>query len=119
MTRVAENSDSETELVWVGQSGDAGPGNEVARRDLSAYGSVTVAVVEALEAAEATPPESNWVLDDVIDTDSLEQLFAPKRSGERRSGGMLAFDAWESTVIVTRDAVRVFADDGVVGRTEP
>ena len=116
MIRAAENSGSETDDVLVGGSGELVFGNEVARRDLSAYGSVTVAVIDALEAADATPPDPNWVLDDVVDTDSIEQMFAPKASGEPRSGGLLAFDAWGATVVVTRTAVSVFSgadsDDG-------
>ena len=115
MISAAENGDSETDFAWKGRVGKLVPENEVARRDLSTYGSVTVAVIDALEAADATPPDSSWVLDDAVDTDSLEQLFAPKNSGNARSGGVLVFDAWGTTVVVTRSAVSVFVADAEDG----
>lgn len=111
MIRAAENSDSDTEDVFVGGFDEIAFGDEIARRNLSSYGSVTVAVIDALEAADATPPDPDWVLDDVVDTDSIEQMFAPKTSGEPRVGGLLVFDAWGVTVAITRTAVSVFSAD--------
>lgn len=67
---------------------------------------LSVTVVHAvLDVAEVDPTEVN--LNDVVQPDSLNNLFAPKHDGARREGGTLSFRLAGCEVTVDRDEVRI------------
>ncbi|MFB6130852.1 MAG: HalOD1 output domain-containing protein [Salinigranum sp.] len=107
MIRVAEDDDRGSEFVWIGSPG--GPTHEdgVVTRTLTGYESVVIAIVDALDEVGIDPEERGGTLDDVVDADSLDRLFADKTSGMSRAGGTLTFRAWGATVVVTGEAVHV------------
>lgn len=52
---------------------------------------VSTAVVRAVSAVEGRDPQSLPPLVDVLNTDALDALFAPRYDGSARTGGRLSF----------------------------
>lgn len=59
--------------------------------DIDADETVSMAVIRAVSAVEGREPLSLPPLSNVIDTDSLDALFAPRGDGTPRAGGRISF----------------------------
>jgi hypothetical protein len=70
------------------------------------------AVVRAIGRAKDVPVEELEIeLNDYVDPDALEDVFAPRLDGTPRNGGRLVFSVLDSTVTVTSDRrIRVSQD---------
>lgn len=76
--------------------------------DVGEEESVALAVVEAVAAREGSDEDDLPPLDDVLDADALDALFATRPGGDPRRGGRVVFTYCDYTVTVEDDArVRV------------
>lgn len=85
---------------------------DVERHPRSPDGSrrASAAVVEAVAETKGVRPEAiGQPLNDVVDPDALDALFATRRDGTPRSGGTVSFTLADVVVTVT-DGPRVTVD---------
>ena len=75
-----------------------------ARREIDGDRSVAETVLRAFEDAGVDHMAAEATLDEAIDTDALNQLFAGRRSEDTQ----LAVDLWGKRVVVTDDEVRLY-----------
>lgn len=89
-----------------------GTPNRMVERQAEADVHIGVTIVQALSEATGVPiEEMDAELNDFVDPDALDRLFAPRIDGEPRSGGRVAFSMLDCTV-------RVFSDGRVVVENE-
>lgn len=79
-------------------------GTLIVSQDVEEPYSATEAVLTAVSLVHTIPDDQ--VLDDVVDTDALDRIFA-----KDREGGTLLLDLWGMNVVVTPDEVRVYSPE--------
>lgn len=78
---------------------------------------VSMAVLRAVSAVEGCDPLSLKPLADVIDTDALDALFAPRHGGTSRSGGQLSF-VYSNCQVTVEDGERLTLRPLAAGSSE-
>jgi hypothetical protein len=83
-------------------------GNAVlAKRTVEEDEPMTLAVIACAKQAGVYPDDPDRLLNDVVDPDALERIFADTLSGTPRQGGRVAFEVWGHTFVVSPDEVVV------------
>lgn len=63
---------------------------------------VATTIVESLGSVDVDLPE-NWTLNDYVDADALDRLFAPTVGGNERDTGTVVIEVESVTVVVESD----------------
>lgn len=77
--------------------------------DWASSNSLSVAILEALEASTGKPPSEYGPLNDIVDVDALDNLFGPTGRDTSRGPGYVTLEIDDHTVTVHSDGSVVVA----------